>query len=114
MISLIWLAAEGVLSGMSAHRVCACGAELEVAGDALICRGCGARARTWRVLLEGKAVAVGTLPDRIAFNGKAAVAFTPRFEAQLLALLEGPAQPLHYAIPSSWRRGHRKRQLARQ
>ncbi len=95
---------------MSANRVCACGAELEIAGDALICRGCGARARTWRVLLEGKVVAVGTLPDRIA---KGAVAFAPRFEAELLELLVEPPQPLHYAIPSSWRRGHRKRQLAR-
>ena len=98
---------------MSAHRVCACGAELEVAGDALFCRGCGAWARTWRVLLNGRAVAVGATPGRTFHNGKAAVAFAPRFEAELLELLDGPPRPLRYAIPSGWRRGHRKHQLAR-
>ena len=95
---------------MSARRVCACGAELEEAGDVLICVGCGARARVWRVLLDGRAVGVGTMPGRPSV-GKGVVAFTPRFERQMLELLDGPVQPLRYAIPSSWRRGHRTRRF---
>jgi len=98
---------------MSARRVCACGANLEESGDALVCVGCGARARTWRVFLDGMAVAASATRERGPHGAKGAVAFTSRFEAQLIELRDGPPQPLLFAIPSSWRRGRRKRRLAR-
>jgi len=98
---------------MPALRVCACGAKLEEAGGALICAGCGARARAWRVLLNGRAVGAGTAPWRASAADKAVVAFAPQFEAGLLGLLEGPPQPIRYAIASSWRRRGRARRLAR-
>ena len=97
---------------MSARRVCACGADLAEAGDVLVCVGCGARARTWLVLLDGRAVAVGAGPRGAGSASQATVAFTPRFEAQLRELLEGPPDSLRYAIPRSWRRrgGHHRKQ----
>jgi hypothetical protein len=94
---------------MRARRVCACGAELLEAGDALACTGCGARARAWRVLLDGTAIAAGTLP---AHHGNPEVAFAATFEAGLRGLL-APTQPIRYAVPSSWRRRHRKRRVDR-
>jgi len=99
---------------MPALRVCACGAELQEAGDALICAGCGAQARAWRVLFNGRAVGAGTAPWHARPGAEAVVAFTPRFEAGLLGLLEGPPEPTRYAIASSWRRrGGRRRQTQR-
>jgi len=89
---------------MGALRVCACGAELEEAGDALICSGCGARAQSWRVFLNGKAMAVGTISGHAR---EALVAFAPGFEEGLLGFLEDPPRSIRYAIPSSWRRRHR-------
>ena len=93
---------------MSAHRVCACGAELVVTGDTLFCFGCGARVRTWRVLLDGRAVAMGALPWAGGVGAKSAVAFAPEFEAGLLGLCAAPAEPLRYAVQSSRRGGHRR------
>jgi hypothetical protein len=94
---------------MRALRVCACGANLQEAGDALICAGCGAQVRAWRVLLNGRAVGAGTAPWRAMAGDKAVVAFAPQFEAGLLGFLEGPPQPIRYAIASSWRRRGRAR-----
>ena len=93
---------------MAALRICACGAELREAGDALYCSGCGARARTWRVVLDGRAVAVGAAPAR-GTTGGSKVALTHEFEAHLLELRDGSAEPIRYAVPSSWRRGYRRR-----
>jgi hypothetical protein len=99
---------------MPALRVCACGANLQEAGDALICAGCGAQSRAWRVLLNGRAVGAGTAPWHAPAGDQSVVAFAPRFEAGLLGLLEGPPQPIRYAIASSWRRrGRRSRQTQR-
>jgi hypothetical protein len=92
---------------MSAHRVCACGGELEEVGDALFCVGCGARARTWLVFLDGRAVAVGATSRGRGFANDSIVAYTPTFEAQLLELRDGPSEPRRYALPRRWRRGHR-------
>jgi hypothetical protein len=87
---------------MPALRVCAWGAELEVAGDALFCTGCGARARAWLVLLDGKTVGAGTA--RVARGpGAEVVVYSPEFEAGLLGLKCGPSESIRYAIPSSWR-----------
>ncbi len=80
----------------------------------LICVGCGAHARAWRVLLNGRAVGAGTAPWHGRPGAEAVVAFTPRFEAGLLGLLEGPPEPIRYAIASSWRRrSGRRRQTQR-
>jgi hypothetical protein len=98
---------------MAAQRICGCGAEVHAFGDALICVGCGARARVWRVLLDGRAVGAGVAPAQAGARGEASVALAPEFEAALLELRDGPSEPIRYAIPSSWRRVGRRRQQVR-
>ncbi len=53
------------------------------------------------------------MPQRSAPGSSAEVVYEPKFEAGLVDLLVGPPQTVRYAIPSSWRRRHRKHQLAR-